>query len=248
MNTTQMTHIDMTFQELRQNAATAFRSVYTDIEQQLKSSSNYGLSGEIAQLEAKKLNQELLRLTSAVKQAAIAEMISCGCEQYLTQAGWTEIQQVVGLPRTELCKVKVDTVRPSAKDENKEIEEMIQKYSNNEKSLLCGLGIGGAAVIVSLFIPGWALPVRFLCIAGATVMVLSGGGAVYCDYKKKEAISKFEHVGTSAAEKMQQNEPLDSLLRKIVVSQYERNLKLFDTWLEEVKRALISECNKLSAL
>ena len=71
MNEAQMAHIDDTFAKLHQDAARAYRSVYDDIQRQLRGSSGRGLSGEIAQLEAKNLNQEILKLTGSVKQAAI---------------------------------------------------------------------------------------------------------------------------------------------------------------------------------
>lgn len=265
MNETQMAKIDVTFGKLHQDAVAAYRGVYDNIQQQLKGSSSRGLSGEIAQLEAKKLNQEILRLTDAVKQAAISEMIACGCKQYLTQAGWTEIQQSAGLPHTELCKVQVDTMRPivitnpasdsnavsaagAAASRNKELEKLAHQYGAAEKSLAGFAGLGVVSVVVSLFIPGWTLPVKALCVAGTVVAVLSGGGAIYCDGKKNEAVSKFEHVGKSVAPKAQQSIQLDSLVKQIADSQYERNLKLYDAWLKEVKRALITECDKLSAM
>lgn len=254
-----MAQIDTVFGKLHQDAAAAYRGVYDSIQQQLKDSSSRGLSGEIAQLEAKKLNQEIIRLTDAVKQAAISEMIACGCKQYLTQAGWTEIQQSAGLPRTELCKVQVDTIRPIVKtnsasaantsaSRNRELEELARQYGATEKVLAGVASLGVAAVVVSLFIPGWALPVKVLCVAGVIVAVLSGGGAIYCDSKKNEAISKFEHVGKPVAPKAQDSVQLDSLVKQIADSQYERNLKLYDTWLKDVKNALITECDKLSSM
>ncbi len=259
MNETHMARIDITFRKLHQDAVVAYRGIYDSIWQQLKDSNSRGLSGEIAQLEAKKLNQELLRLTDTVKQAAISEMIACGCKQYLTQAGWTEIQQVAGLPHTELCKVKVDTMSSVRKkkseidakpatNKSRELEELARQYGVAEKVLACIAGLGAAAVVVSLFIPGWSLPVKVLCVGGVTVAVLSAGGAIYCDSKKKEAISKFEHVGKQAASKTQDSVQLDSLVKQITDSQYKQNLKLYDTWLEEVKHALITECDKLSSM
>lgn len=256
MNETHMAQIDALFGKLHQDAVVAYRDVYDSIQQQLKGSNSRGLSGEIAQLEAKKLNQEILQLTDVVKQAAISKMIACGCKQYLTQAGWTEIQQTAGLPHTELCKVQVDTMRPLVKTDpasaaagrNRELEELARQYGAAEKVLACVAGLGVGAVVVSLFIPGWALPVKVLCEAGAIVAVLSGGGAIYCDSKKKDAVSKFEHIGKSAASKAQDGMQLDSLIKQITDSQYERNLKLYDAWLKEVKHALITECDKLSAM
>lgn len=267
MNETQMSHIDATFAKLHQDAATAYRGAYDGIQQQLKGSNSRGLSGEIAQLEAKNLNQEILKLTGSVKQATISEMTACGCKPYLTQAGWTEIQQIAGLPQTELCKVQVDAMRPAAKastaseasaadasnaarvtSKNRELEEMARQYGANEKILALIAGAGVAAVVVSLFIPGWDLPVKVLCVAGAIVAVLSGGGAIYCDSKKNEAISKFEHVGKPTAPQAQDGARLDSLVKRITDSQYECNLKLYDAWLKEVKRVLIDECDKLSKM
>ena len=264
MNEAQMAHIDDTFAKLHQDAARAYRSVYDDIQRQLRGSSGRGLSGEIAQLEAKNLNQEILKLTGSVKQAAISEMTACGCKPYLTQAGWTEIQQIAGLPQTELCKVQVDAMRPAAKasttgaasaadaarvaSRNRELEELTRQYGDTEKLLAKIAGAGVAAVVVSLIIPGWALPVKVLCVAGAIVAVLSGAGAIYCDSKKNEAISKFEHVGKPVAPQAQDGAQLDSLVKQITDSQYERNLKLYDAWLKEVKRVLIYECDKLSVM
>lgn len=267
MNEAQMAHIDGTFVKLHQDAARTYRSVYDDIQQQLRGSSSRGLSGEIAQLEAKNLNQEILKLTGSVKQAAISEMTACGCKPYLTQAGWTEIQQIAGLPQTELCKVQVDAMRPAAKasttgaasaadaanaarvaSRNRELEELARQYGDTEKLLAKIAGAGVVAVVVSLIIPGWALPVKVLCVAGAIVAVLSGSGAIYCDSKKNEAISKFEHVGKPAAPQAQDGAQLDSLVKRITDSQYERNLKLYDAWLKEVKRVLIDECDKLSKM
>lgn len=265
MNETRIAQLDATFEKLHQDAAVAYRSVYDSIQRQLKDSNSRGLSGEIAQLEAKKLNQEILQLTDAVKQAAISEMIACGCKQYLTQAGWTEIQQAAGLPHTELCKVQVDIMRPAVKtnstssassasttnaagSRNRELEELARQYGATEKVLACFAGVGAAAVVVSLFIPGWALPVKVLCVAGVIVAILSVGGALYYGSKKNEAISKFEHVGKQAAPKTQDDVQLDSLVKQITDSQYERNLKLYDAWLKEVKQALITECDKLSAM
>lgn len=259
MNEINLAHIDETFRKLHQDAAVAYRGVYDSIQQQMKNSSSRGLSGEIAQLEAKKLNQEILRLTEAVKQAAISEMIACGCKQYLTQAGWTEIQQSAGLPHTELCKVEVDPMRPAVKtnpasaadaaaSRNRELEELARQYGVAEKFLVGIAGLGAVAVVVSLFIPGWALPVKVLCVAGAIVAVLSIGGAIYCDSKKNEAISKFEHVGKPVAPKAQDSVQLDSLVKQIADSQYKRNIDLYDAWLRAVKNALITECDKLSAM
>lgn len=265
MNEESMDRIDAAFEKLHQDAAAAYRSVYDGIQQQLRNSSSRGLSGEIAQLEAKKLNQEILRLTDAVKQAAISEMVACGCKQYLTQAGWTEIQQAAGLPHTELCKVQVETMRPAARasassasnaasassavsSRNKKLTELAQQYGATEKALATAAGIGTVAVVVSLIIPGWALPVKVLCGAGVIVAVLSGAGAIYCDAKKKDTISKFEHVGKPATPKAQEDVQLDSLVKRITDSQYERNLNLYDAWLKEVRHALIAECDKLSEM
>lgn len=267
MNETRRAQVDAAFDKLHQDAAAAYRNVYDGIQQQLKDSNSRGLSGEIAQLEAKRLNQEIVRLTDSVKQASVSEMIACGCKQYLTQAGWTEIQQAAGLPRTELCKVQVETMRPvvktnpastassasvanAAASRNRELKELAQKYGVAEKRLACVVGGGVVAVVVSLIIPGWALPVKVLCVAGAIVAVLSAGGAIYCDSKKNEAISKFEHVGkpAPAVPKAEDSVQLDSIVKQITDSQYERNLKLYDAWLKEVKQALITECDKLSAM
>ncbi|MCM1297848.1 MAG: hypothetical protein NC311_20100 [Muribaculaceae bacterium] len=262
MNKTHRAQLDATFENLHQDAGAAYRRVYNDIQQQLKGSNSYGLSGEIAQMEAKNLNQEILRLTDTVKQTSISEMIACGCKQYLTQAGWTEIQQAAGLPHTELCKVQVDTLRPPVKtnpvsnandmaNSGKELKDLAQQYGDVEKILARVASLGVAAVVVSLFIPGWTLPVKVLCVAGAIVAVLSGGGAIYYDSKKNEAISKFEHVGKSAAPKAEDGKDsaqLDSLIKQITDSQYKRNLKLYDTWLADVKQALITECDKLSVM
>lgn len=262
MNETQMAHIDATFEKLRQDAAVAYQGVYGGIQQQLRGSNSRGLSGEIAQLEAKNLNQEILRLTGDVKQAAIAEMTACRCKPYLTQAGWTEIQQAAGLPQTELCKVQVDAMRPAAKastasaadaanaarvaSRNRELAEQVRQYEGTEKLLASIAAAGAVAVVVSLFIPGWSLPVKVLCVAGAIVAVLSGSGAIYYDRQKNEAKSKFEHVGKPAAP--QDDAQLDSLVKRITDSQCERNLKLYDAWLKEVKHALVEECDKLSAM
>lgn len=267
MNETQMAHIDATFEKLRQDAAVAYQGVYGGIQQQLRGSNSRGLSGEIAQLEAKNLNQEILRLTGDVKQAAIAEMTACRCKPYLTQAGWTEIQQAAGLPQTELCKVQVDAMRPAAKvsttgaasaadaanaaraaSRNRELEELARQYGETEERLAKFAGAGAVAVVVSLIIPGWALPVKVLCVAGAIVAVLSGAGAIYCDSKKNEAKSKFEHIGKPAAPQAQDGAQLDSLVKRITDSQYERNLKLYDAWLKEVKQVLLDECDKLSVM
>lgn len=242
MNEAHKAQIDATFEKLHQDAAEGYRRVYDSIQQQMQASNSRGLSGEIAQWEAKKLNQKILRLTDAVKQAAISEMIDCGCKQYLTQAGWTEIQQTAGLPHTELCKVQVNIMQSVSED------ELEQQYGVNKKKLAT-MSIGVAAVMVSLIIPGWSLPVKVLCAAGAIVAVLSGAGAICYDSQKKKSTSKFEHIGkTSAASKAQDSIQLDSLVKQITDSQYERNLKLYDVWLEKVKRALIEECDKLSAM
>lgn len=260
MNESNMARINATFKQLHQDGIVVYKDVYDSIYQQLKGSTSYGLSGEIAQLEAKKLNQELLSLTDAVKKAAISEMIFCGCKQYLTQAGWTEIQQAAGLPHTELCKIQVDTTTPPAEKanpvgtenrtihKNKQMEELAHQYGTAEKIFACVTGLGAAAVIISLFIPGWPFPIKVLCVSGAAVAVLSGSGAIYFNSKKNEAASKFEYVGNSAPLAEQGTMDLDFLVKRITDSQCERNLKLYDKWLEDVKYALISECDKLSAM
>lgn len=57
MNETRRAQVDAAFDKLHQDAAAAYRNVYDGIQQQLKDSNSRGLSGEIAQLEAKRLNQ-----------------------------------------------------------------------------------------------------------------------------------------------------------------------------------------------
>lgn len=262
MNDTCKAQIDATFEKLHQDASTAYGNVYDSIQRQLKDSSSRGLSGEIAQLEARKLNQEILQLTDAVKQAAISEMIACGCKPYLTQAGWTEIQQAAGLPHTELCKVQVDIMHPTPKtnsagsataanaaaSRNRELEALAEQYGITGKVLAGIAGVGVAAVVVSLFIPGWDFPVKVLCAAGAIVAIVGGGAAFHYDNKRNETLSKFEHVGKQNAPKAQDSAQLDSIVKQITDSQYKRNLKLYDEWLEQVKQVLITECDKLSAM
>lgn len=256
MNETNMARIDATFEQLHQDAAEAYRNVYDGIHHQLKTSTSHGLSGEIAQLEAKNLNQKILWLTEDVKQAAMSEMIACGCKPYLTQAGWTEIQQVAGLPQVELCKIQVDAiphvenpkstgVKPSR---NRELEELARQYGETEKVWTCIAGVGATAAVVSLIIPGWDLPVKILCVAGVIIAVLSGSGAIYYNGKRNECVSKFDHVGKPAAPEVKDGMQLDSLIKKITDSQCERNFKLYYGWLKAVKQALVSECDKLAAM
>lgn len=259
MNDTRKAQIDATFEKLYQDASTAYGNVYDGIQRQVKDSSSRGLSGEIAQLEARKLNQEILQLTDAVKQAAISEMIACGCKPYLTQAGWTEIQQAAGLPHTELCKVQVDIMNPTPKtnsagsataatSRNREFEAMAEQYGIAAK-VLAGIAVTGvAAVVVSLFIPGWDFPVKVLCVAGTIVAIVGGGAAFHYENKRNEALSKFENVGKQTAPKTEDSAQLDSIVKQITDSQYKRNLKLYEEWLKQVKQILIAECDKLSAM
>lgn len=256
MNETKMARIDAAFEKLQQDADAAYRSIYDSIHQQVKNSTGLGLSGDIAQLEAKNLNQKILWLTEEVKQTAMSEMIAYGCKPYLTQAGWTEIQQAAGLPQVELCKIQVDAVPPIGTpkstggkfSKNRELEELARQYGATEKILTRVAGVGATAAVVSLFIPGWDFPVKILCGAGAIIAVLSGGGAIYCNGKKNESISKFEHVGKPTAPEAQDGVQLDFLVKKITDSQYERNFKLYNEWLEAVKQAFVSECDKLAAM
>lgn len=259
MNEERLAHVDATFEELNQNAAIAYRKVYDSILQQLKDSTERGLNGMIAQLEAKELNKEVIKLTRTVKEAAISEMLASGCKEYSTETGWTEIQQVTGVIKTDLCKVQVDIVRPTAKAKpatgskraatrkEKELEELARQYGVAEKILKDFAAAGAVVVGISLIIPGWDFPVKALCAAGAIIAVGGSGGALHCNSKKNEAMSKFESIGKTDTQK-QAADSIDSLAKQITDSQYEHNFKLYCEWLEQVKQALIAECDKLSDL
>lgn len=262
MNDTHKAQIDADFEKLHQDASTAYRNVYDSIQQQVKDSGSRGLSGEITQLEARKLNQEILQLTDVVKQTAISEMLACGCKPYLTQAGWTEIQQAAGLPHTELCKVQVDIMHSASKTNsagseaaanaagggNRELEALAEQYGIAGKVMASIAVAGVTTVVISLFIPGWDFPVKVLSAAGAIVAIVGGGTAFHYDNKRNEALSKFEHVGKQTDSKAQDSAQLDSIVKQIIDSQCKRNLELYDEWLKQVKQALITECDKLSAM
>ena len=259
MNNTQLEQLEVTFKSLHQEAAVAYKAVYDGILQQLESTDSRGLGGEISQLEAKKLNQEIMQLTYSVKQAAIKEMLNCGVKDYLTQAGWTEIQQVVGLPKTEICKIQMEAMCSNDKthpadannvtsNKSKEYEELIHRYGVAEKVFAGTLGLGSAAVVVSLFIPGWSIPVKILCIAGAAVAIFSGGGVVYCDSKRRDSVSKFENIGKKDTSNAQEGMQINNLVEQITDSQCKRNFALYQEWLMAIKDALIAECDKLSVM
>lgn len=257
MDQKHLEHMDITFQKLRDDAAEAYRKTYADMCSQLKGSGGKGLSGEIAQLEAKNLGRLIVACMEGVEQAAVSEMMENGCKKYVTQAGWTEIQQVVGVPRTEYCKVQVDVVRPSAggsasakTDENRRnLEKLITKYEAAEKWCMGAAAAGALAVVVTLFIPGWDLPVKITCIAGVITAVAGGGGTIYCSVQQDQAKSKFDRSGESSRKespKQEEKLQMDDLLSRITDSQCKRNLQLYHEWLDKVKQELIKECDKLS--
>lgn len=257
MDQMHLEHMDVTFQKLRDDAVKAYRRTYADMCSQLKGSGSKGLGGEIAQLEAKNLGRLIVTCMDGVEQAAVSEMMENGCKRYVTQAGWTEIQQVVGVPRTEYCKVQVDVVRPAAEgsasaktDENKRnLEKLIAQYEVSEKWFKRAAAVGALVVVVTLIIPGWDFPVKITCIAGAIATVVGGGGTIYYSAQRDQAKSKFDRsMESSRKESPKQEEKIqmDDLLSRITGSQCERNLQLYYEWLDKVKQALIKECDKLS--
>lgn len=238
--------IDDTFQKLKKEATKAVRKVYEDMCVQLKSSNVGELGGEIAQLEAKTLNNLMVSLMDHVKQAAIAEMERNGCKTYLTQAGWTEIQQVVGVPRIELCKVKVDVVRNGEKkteNASKWEKEIAQCEAN--KKIYMGVAASGAAItVITLITPGWNIPEALLVATGVVVTVVGSSGVVRNTRQIEQMKSKFEQASKDS-KKQSNKENLDVLLSQITNSQCEHNLQIYFEWLEKVRTALITECDKL---
>lgn len=253
MNENNKSRIDAAFKKHHEDAELAYKNIYENIRLQMRNYNGYGLSGEIANIEAKELNQEILKLSENVKQVSITEMLACGIKPYLTQTGWTEIQQKTGFPLVELCKIQVDVMSPSMDENNKfnvdnsKIYETVRRYGIAERVLELTAAIGSSLVIISLFIPGWDLPVKVLCVAGAIIAVISGSGICFCANKKKETVSKFNEITNQQnKEEMQDTIQIDTLVQQITNSQYERNLSLYEEWLEQVKQALIIECDKLS--
>lgn len=249
-------HVDETFQKLQTDAAAGYQKVYHAIRSQLKGSGSRGLGGEIARLEAKALNQLVIASMDHVEQAVIAEMTANGCKEYLTQAGWTEIQQAAGVPHMEFCRVQVD-ITPAADSEarpgmtdsvRRELKKRISQYESARK-MCAGTAVAGTAVsVVTLFIPGWEFPVQILFWAGVVMAVIGGGGAIYSGAQMNQARSKFERGNTPVRTVTSYEEQLDLLLAQVTDSQCKRNLHLYCEWLDKVKQALISECDKLSAM
>lgn len=254
-----MEHIDSTFCRLQEEAENEFRKVYNNIGVQLKNSDSSELGGEIAQLEAKTLNSLVVTLMESAKKAAIAEMKFNGCAPYLTQTGWTEIQQVVGVPLIELCKVKVNMVSGSRMESGTASENDEQKLRSKIAQCEAGMqkgrtatAVGGgmaAIAVVTLIIPGWDVPVSLALGLG-----LAGGAAAAYGVKKTgeytaqrdDAVSKLKAASTDQQARKQVSEEVDSVLAKVMDSQCERNAKLYIDWLGKVKDALVAECEKLA--
>lgn len=241
-----MDQIDDTFRKLKEEANKDVRKVYNEICDQLKRTSIGELGGEIAQLEARTLNNLMVSLMDSVKQAAIAEMERNGCKTYLTQAGWTEIQQVVGVPRIELCKVKVDVVRNGEKNaENaSKWEKGIAQCESNKKKCMGVAASGAAITVITLITPGWNIPEALLVATGVVVTIVGSSGAVRNARQAEEIRSKFEQASKDS-KKQSNKENLDVLLSKIINSQCDLNLQIYFEWLEKVRTALITECDKL---
>lgn len=238
--------IDNVFIKLQEDASKQIRKMYNDIQERMKNTDGKGLGGEIAQMEARKLNGLIVTLMEDVRQASMKEMIANGSLEYLTPAGWNEIQQVVSVPRIELCKVKVDSVNP---DEEKEYEKANLEQANKTalyKSLKtffsAAAGAGAAVIVVHLFVPGLELPVAVYKTAKAA-SIIGVGGYLINEYQRSQEVSKFSDPPEQDEEKN-----LDDLLSQIIDSQYNCNKKIYFKWLEEVKKALIAECDKLAAM
>lgn len=254
-----MEHIDGTFCKLQEEAENEFRKVYHNIGIQLKNSDSSELGGEIAQLEAKTLNSLAVALMEGAKKAAIAEMEFHGCAPYLTQTGWTEIQQAVGVPPIELCRVKVDVVSGSRTETSAvsgdDGQKLRSKIAQCEAGMQKGkaataVGSGMAAIaIVTLIIPGWDVPVSLALGLG-----LAGGAAAAYGVKKTgeytaqrdDAVSKLKAASADPQTRKQVSEEMDSVIAKVMDSQCGRNAKLYTDWLGKVKVALIAECDKLA--
>lgn len=247
--------INNMFIDLGQEAEKAIKNEYLNICSRLKKTDYKGLGGEIANMESVALNKLMISLVDNVRQASIEEMMNYGCKDYLTQAGWTEIQQIVGVPRIELCKVKIDRQRTNGTGSHKEhssdskFERNIKQYDSNKK-IGAGIAVGGAALTaITIIIPGWNIPTVMLCAAGVAIAVAGGGSAAYNEIQKQNEISKFADMKRNGdiGRKASDND-MNKLVRQITESQCRHNTRLYHEWLETVRKGLIEECDKLKLL
>ncbi len=245
-------HIENKFQELDKAVHVQIAKLYSEIASDLSGSEAKGFGGEITQLEAKKWERLTMQLMDQSKNAAVEEMGFCGCKPYLFEAGWTEIQQKVGVPKIELCKIKVNihpgsnAAKNSDQDE-KEFKKIISQFEAKKKHCMMLTASGAIVTAITWIIPGWNMPVIALGTAGATVAAVGVGGTIYNCLEEDKAKSKFEQF-RNKTDSASSEENLDGLLSKIVKSQRELNQKNYSLWLEKVKASLIEECDKLSQM
>lgn len=238
--------ISNTYESLRAETINDIRKIYTQIQRELTGIEVMHTAGALAKKESERLNSYITQLTYKVKQASMEEMVKCGCKEYLTEMGWTEMMEKVKLPVVELCKVNM--VSPPRK-ENASAENMNLKKKLDDLMLRRNISIGAASAgtamaAVSIIVPGWNAIEIASCVTGSVLIIAGGVSAISAENNIQE-INKFTQTRTDAPRRS--NVSVNELLGKLTNAQFKCNSRIICQWLTSVKTELIAECDKLLA-
>ncbi len=244
------------FQKLEELASKEFRRAYSDMCVQMEENEGKDIGSEIAQIETRVLNKKIIALFDVVKNAAIEEMVNSGVADYLTQAGWNELQQQVGVPKIDFCKVQVEKIESGPHAQKREqgtkmkskFEQKISDYDHataKNKNIAVG---GTALAIITVIVPGWQVTTCVLCGVGVAMSAVGCYGVVCSEKEKQKFISKFKNTEQPVSSQKKPSQELKNVVKEITDSQYEHNFKIYCAWLTDIKNKLMSECEKLAAL